>query len=139
MFELIEPIVTHRFNDTIADHDEPGIGAGVGKVLVNGERRNVDEIAALPLEPLWFFVPIPGKGIDAVEFQVSMQIVTGAFGNENNLLPHMTMLAGALAGRKELHISFDAALLGVETVVNEVFDEPVRATLERHIFRTDDI
>jgi hypothetical protein len=35
MFELIKPIVTHRFNDTIADHDEPGIGAGVGKVLVN--------------------------------------------------------------------------------------------------------
>jgi hypothetical protein len=68
-----------------------------------------------------------------------MQIVTGAFGDENNLLPHMTMLAGALAGRKELHIGFDAALLGIETVVNEVLDEPVGATLEGHIPGTNDV
>jgi hypothetical protein len=139
MFELIEPIITHRFNDTIANYDEPGIGTGVGKVLVNGERRNVDEIAALPFEPLWFFVPIPGKGIDAVKFQVPMQIVTGAFSNENNLLPHMPMLARALARRKELHIGLNATFLGIETIVNEVLDEPVGAPLERHILGTDDI
>src|SRR5450759_3273413 len=139
MFELIEPVVAHCFNDTIADDDQPSIDAGVGEMLVNGERRNVDEITALPFEPLWLFVPIPRKGVEAVEFQIPMQIVTGAFGDENNLLPHMPMLAGAFAGLKELHIGLDAALLGVETVVNEVLDETVRRTLERHVSRADDI
>src|ERR1700688_4332 len=68
-----------------------------------------------------------------------MQIITRAFKDENDFLPHMPVLAEVLAGPKELHIGLDAALLGVETVVNEVLDEPVRAMFERHVPGTDDI
>jgi len=51
----------------------------------------------------------------------------------------MPVLDGALAGPKELQIGLDAALLGVETVVNEVLNEPVRTAIEGHILGTNNV
>ena len=68
-----------------------------------------------------------------------MQVVASAFGDENNFLPHMPMLAGALAGRKKLHIGLNAALLGIQAAVDEMLDEPIGAALERHICGADNV
>ena len=46
-----------------------------------------------------------------------MQIVARAFDDKKQLLPHVTVLAGALAVLEELHIGFDAALARVHFLV----------------------
>ena len=102
-------------------------------MLMNGEGGYIDEITTLPFEALRLFVPIPCKGVDAIKFQVPMQIVAGAFDNENNLFPHMPMLARPLTGREELHVSLDTALLSVQTIVNQVLNEAIRRPFEWHV------
>ncbi len=44
-------------------------------MLVDGEGRHIDEIAALPFETFRLGGPVPGERVDAVELQVPVQIV----------------------------------------------------------------
>ena len=43
------------------------------------------------------FLPSPFEGVETVEFQIPMQIVARAFGDEDHFFPHMTVLAGLAA------------------------------------------
>jgi hypothetical protein len=104
-----------------------------GEVLVSGKWWNVDKIAALPFKLLRLCSPIPGKCVKAVKFQIPVQVVAGTFSHKDNLLPHMPMFAGAGARFQELHIGLYATLLGIEAIVHEVLDEPIRAVLEWHL------
>src|SRR5215469_17611919 len=98
----------------------------VVEMLVDGERRHVNEIAALPGEFLRLLRPLPVESVKAVEVQVPVEVVTGALDAEQHLLPHVAVLARTLAGLEELHIGLNAALPRVHPVMNEVLDEPVR-------------
>src|SRR5262249_28276 len=55
--QLVEPVVAHFLDDAVADHDQSRTGVRGGEMLVNGERRNVDEIAAFPFELLGLGIP----------------------------------------------------------------------------------
>src|SRR3974377_48220 len=58
IFQLIEPIEPHSLNDTVADDNQPSIRLGISKMLVDGERGDVDKIAAFPFETLGLRVRI---------------------------------------------------------------------------------
>src|SRR5919204_3987553 len=62
-----------------------------------------------------------------------------AFDHEDDLLPHVPMLAGALAGVEELHIGLDAAFPRVQAMMNKVLDQAVGTTLPRHVLSFDDV
>src|ERR1700674_378981 len=96
--ELVEPIKAHFLDHAVADDDQPRGAVVGGEVLVNGERRNVDEIAARPSEALGLARPIPLEGVEAVEFQIPVQVVAKTFDDEQNLFPHVPVLARALTG-----------------------------------------
>src|SRR5262245_63016757 len=96
ILHLVEPVEPHLLDDAVAHHDEARV-AGRGEMLVRGERRNVDVVAALPLELLRHIGPFPFEGIEAVEFHVPVQVVALALDHEDELLPHVPMLDRALA------------------------------------------
>src|SRR5579875_1462680 len=98
VFELIEPVEAHLAHDAVADDDEPRFLSCVGvEMLVCRERRDVDEIAALPRVFLGLGFPFPFEFVEAIEFHVPMQVVARAFGDEDHLFPHMAVLAGSAA------------------------------------------
>src|SRR5215468_4397534 len=105
----------------------------VVEVLVDRERRYVDEVAPFPGEFLRLGGPLPLEGVEAIEIQVPVQVVAGALDAEQYFLPHVAVLAGALAGLEELHVGLDAALPGVHLVMNEMLDKPVRRALPWHV------
>ena len=49
MLQLIEPVEAHRFDDAVADHDQPRFAVAI-EMLMDGERGNIDEVAALPFD-----------------------------------------------------------------------------------------
>jgi hypothetical protein len=51
----------------------------------------------------------------------------------------MPVLAGSFAGREELHVDVEAALLGVHLLVDDPLDQAVGRTLERHLARLHDV
>ena len=122
IFQLIEPIEPHGLDDTIADDNQPSIRLGISKMLVDGERGDVDKIAAFPFETLRLRVPIPGECIKAVEFEVPVKVIACALDNKNDFLSHMPVSAGALARGEKLHIGFHTALFSIELAMNEMLD-----------------
>ena len=68
-----------------------------------------------------------------------MQVVAGAFGHEDDFLPHVAVPARAFAGLEELHIGFDAALAGIQAMMDEMLDQSVGGPLPRHVLGFDDI
>src|SRR5258708_7807254 len=108
-------------------------------MLVDGEWRHVDEVAPFPREFLRLVCPLPFEGVEAVELEVPVQVVAGALDAEQHFLPHVAVLAGALAGIEELHIGLDAALPRVHLVVHQMLDEPVRRALPGHLVGADDV
>src|SRR5215831_13932770 len=140
VLDLVEPVEAHFLDHAVGDHDQPRLRrCVVVEMLVDGERRHVDEIAALPFEFFRLVRPLPVESIEAVEIQVPVQVVARALDAEQYLLPHVAMLAGALAGFEELHIGLNAALPRVHPVMNEMLDQPVRRALPRHVFGADNI
>ena len=81
-FDLIVPVEAHVFDDAIAHHDDAALLPGIGDVLMQGERRDVDIIAARPLEFLRGLRPFPLERFEAISFQVPVQVVSGAFYHE---------------------------------------------------------
>ena len=106
---------------------------------MGSEGWNVDVVALLPLELLRQLHPLPFEGFEAVELHVPMQVVAGAFDHEDDLLPHVPVLARALARLEELHIGFHAAFARVEAMVDEVLDQAVGRALPRHVLGFDDV
>src|SRR6516165_7352160 len=137
--QLVEPVVAHFLDNAVSDHDQARAGARAGEMLVNGERRNVDEIPALPFELLGFGIPVPGECIKAVEFEIPVQVVAGSLGDKHDLLPHVPVFAGAGPRLQELHVGLDAAFLRIQTIMHEMLDEPVCAPFERHVLCVDDV
>src|SRR5688500_13824922 len=75
VLQLIEPVKAHRLGDAVADDDQPRLALVAAEMLVDGEGRDVDEVAALPLEALGLRRPVPFEGFDAIEFQVPVKVV----------------------------------------------------------------
>src|SRR6202012_3897724 len=94
---LVVPVEAHVFDDAVTHHDDAAFLARLGEVLMHRERRHIDVIAPRPFEFLRLVGPFPFEGVEAVPFQIPMQVVAGAFDHEEKLLPHMTVLAGAFA------------------------------------------
>src|ERR1700682_5199770 len=92
--DLIEPVVPHVLDDAVGDDDQARLF--VRDVLVVGERRNVDEDAALPFERFGLLRPFPLELFQAIEFQIPVQVVAGPLDHEDDLLPHVAVLARAL-------------------------------------------
>ena len=46
--DLVEPVEAHLLDDAVRHHDQPAVLVVAGDVLVVGERRDVDVVAALP-------------------------------------------------------------------------------------------
>src|ERR1700722_13240074 len=71
--KLVEPIVAHFLHNPIADDNQPRlIGGRCIEVLMNGERRHVDEITARPFETFGLARPVPFEGVEAIVFQIPM-------------------------------------------------------------------
>src|SRR6516164_9076212 len=119
--QLIEPVASHLLHHAIAHHDQPRLRRG--EMLMCGERRAVDVIAFLPLESLRHLRPFPFECVETIELHVPMQIVAASLDHEDDLLPHMAMLAGALAGLEKLHIGFHATLAGAHAVMGKMLDQ----------------
>src|SRR5262249_42908335 len=118
ILQLIEPVEPHLFDDAVADDDEACLAiVGGVEMLMDGEGRYIDEVTALPSEALRLRHPVPFKGVDALEFQIPMQIMARPFCDKDQLLPHVPVLAGTLSRPQELHVGLYAAFLGVEAVV----------------------
>src|SRR4029077_7069951 len=66
--DLIVPVKAHVFDDAIAHHDDSALRAGIGGVLVQRERRDVDIVAAGPLVFLRCLGPLPLEGFEAIPF-----------------------------------------------------------------------
>src|SRR5467141_3896424 len=108
ILDLVEPVEAHFLDHAVGDHDQTRLRRRmVVEMLVNGEWRHVDEVAPFPREFLRLDRPLPFEGIEAVEIQVPVQVVAGAFDTEQHFLPHVAVLARALAGFEELHIGLD--------------------------------
>src|SRR5215813_2072268 len=73
--DLVEPIEAHVFDDAIAHHDDAAFLAGIGDVLVQRERRDVDIVAARPFEFLRRLGPLPFERFEAVPLEIPVQIV----------------------------------------------------------------
>src|SRR4029077_8205740 len=110
VLHLIEPVEAHRFDNAVADHDQTRFVLARAEMLMDRKRRDIDEIAPRPFGFARLGFPIPLIRIDAVEFEIPMQIIAGAFGDEDHLFPHMAMLAGLLAFFQEQHIGINAML-----------------------------
>ncbi len=132
-FELIEPVEAHCLDDAITNDDKAGVLAA-GEMLVNGEGRHVNEIPPLPFEAFRLSRPVPDEGVNAVKFQIPMQVVPATLDDKNNLFPHVPVLAGALAWLQKLHIGLDAALLTLpahqrrSTLLPNPFDDQLSQT-----------
>src|SRR5258708_2350003 len=107
---LIEPVEPHRLDDSVADHDQPRFVFARAEMLMDREGWDIDEISARPFGFARLGFPIPLIRIDAVEFQIPMQIVTRPFGDEDHLFPHMAGLCRLLSPFPEKHKSLDAML-----------------------------
>src|SRR5882672_11611406 len=83
VLHLIEPVESHRFDDAVADHDQARFVLARAEMLMDRERRDVDEIAPRPFGFARLGFPIPLIRIDAVEFEIPVQVVTRAFGDED--------------------------------------------------------
>src|SRR5690242_3864157 len=71
--KLVEPIVTHFLHNPIADDNQPRLIVGrCVEVLMNGERRHVNEITARPFETLGLPRPVPFESVEAIVFQIPM-------------------------------------------------------------------
>ncbi len=136
-FHLVEPVEAHLLHDAIAHHDQPRLLGG--EMLVHGEGRDVDEVAALPFEALGHLRPFPLEFVGAVEGQVPVQIIAGALGHEDHLFPHVPVLAGMLGRLEELHIGLDAAFARVEATMHHVLDQAVGRMLPRHVLGFHDV
>src|ERR1700677_4381682 len=89
VFQLIEPVEAHRLDDAVADHDQPGLAVPGVMMLMNGERRHIDEVPTLPFVTLRRRLPLIFELVGAVEPQVPMQVVAAALHDEQHLLPHV--------------------------------------------------
>jgi len=136
---LIEPVEAHFLGDAVRHHDQPAFLAIAGNVLMVGERRNVNVVAALPAISLGLGRPFPFERFEAIPLQVPVQVVARAFGDENNLFPHVPVDAGLLTGLEELHVGFDAHLARVHLVMDEMLDQAVGGMLPRHVLREHDV
>ena len=114
VLDLIEPVEAHLLGDAVRHHDQPAFLVIAGDVLVVGERRDVDVVAALPGIRLGLGRPFPLERFEAIPFQIPVQVVARAFDHEDDLLPHVPVDARLLAGLEELHVGFDAHLAGVQ-------------------------
>src|SRR5690348_5646780 len=104
MLQLIEPIEAHRLDDAVTDHDQPRLRIAVIVMLMNGERRDVDEVSALPLVPLRRRLPLVLELVETIESEVPVQVVAAPLEHEQDFLPHVPMPAGAAMGWQELHV-----------------------------------
>src|ERR1700730_3957001 len=76
ILDLVEPVEAHFLDHAVGDHDQPRLRSRmVVEMLVDGERRHVDEIAALPGKFLRLRSPLPVESVEAVELQGPMQVV----------------------------------------------------------------
>src|SRR4249920_528458 len=80
VFQLVVPVEAHVLDDAIAHHDDAGFFGR--EMLMVGERRDVDIVAALPFELLRLLRPFPDELVLAVEFHVPMQVVARTFHHE---------------------------------------------------------
>src|SRR6478609_4650503 len=108
--DLVEPVEAHLLDHAVAHHDQPCLFGR--EMLVVGERRDIDEVAAFPLELLGHLRPFPFERVEAVELQIPVQVVAGAFGHEDDFLPHVAMPARAFARLEEFLRGRD--VVGVE-------------------------
>ena len=99
----------------------------------------IAKIVALPFEFFRHLRPFPFEGLETIEFHVPVQVVAGAFHDEDDLLPHMPVLAGTLAVFEKLHVGLDAAFPRIELLVDEMLDQAVGGALPRHVLGFDDI
>src|SRR5947209_4314808 len=98
---------------------------------MRGERRDIDVVALLPLEFLRYLGPFPLECVEAIEPHVPMQVIARALDDEDDLLPHMPVFAGAIAGFQKLHVGLDTALARIQAAVDEMLDQTVGRTLPR--------
>src|SRR6516164_3575084 len=82
--DLIVPVKTHVFDDAIAHDDDAAFRAGIGDVLMQRERRDVDIVAARPLEFLRRLGPLPFEGFETIPFQIPVQVVAEPSTTKNN-------------------------------------------------------
>ncbi len=59
--------------------------------------------------------------------------MTGAFDDERDFFGNVATGAGRAICRYELHVDIDTAFRRVHPFINNVFDEPVRGALNRHV------
>src|SRR5262249_61634271 len=105
----------------------------VVEVLVDRERRYVDEVAAFPGEFLRLVRPLPLEGVEAVEIQIPVQVVTGALDAEQYFLPHVAELSGRHTGPGEREGRLHAALPGVHLVKNGMPEKAGPRAILRHV------
>src|SRR4029077_17936254 len=139
VLHLIEPVEAHRFDDAVADHDQTRFVLARAEMLMDRERRDIDEIAPRPFGFARFGFPIPLIGVDAVEFEIPVQMISRAFGDEAHLFPHMAMLACLVARLQEQHIGIDAMLARAYLLVPQMLYQTVGRLFEGLIFGADHI
>src|SRR5215467_7154019 len=66
--DLIVPVKAHVFDDAVAHDDDAAFRAGIGDVLVQRERRDVDIVTARPFVFLRRLGPLPLEGFEAIPF-----------------------------------------------------------------------
>src|SRR5215470_16560826 len=87
VLELVEPVESHFLDKAVADHDQPRLVRRVRvEMLVNCEWRHVDEVTPCPFEFPRLIAPFPFECVNAVEFQVPMQVVARTLDRKQHLL-----------------------------------------------------
>src|SRR6185295_11589001 len=105
VLQLLNPVEAHLSDDAAVDDDDARFVFRIGiEVLMRAIRRNVDEIALLPLEALGLLLPREIHLVIAVEAHIPVQIVALALDDVEHFLGDMAVLAGGFAGRNELLI-----------------------------------
>src|SRR5215813_4744845 len=105
VFQLLEPVEADLLDDPAVDHDDARLVPRVGvEMLVDAIRRNVDEIALLPVVALGLTLPLEFHRIVDVEPHVPVQVVALALDHVDHLFREMPVLARRLPGRQELHV-----------------------------------
>src|SRR5712692_4475052 len=140
VLELLEVVQPAGLVDPVGRRDEARrlVGAGV-EMLVDGVRRDVDDVACLPLVALHLGLRLPVVGVGDLGVAVLVQVIAAAFEDVDALLCEMAVLPGAAARRDDLHVGVDRLHARVHALVDEVLEQPLARHLPGHVLGAHDL
>ena len=140
ILDLLEIVEAAVLVDAVGAGDEPRRPPRIGiEMLVDRARRNVDDVARLPIVALDVRQRTPFIGIADLDVAVLVEVVAAALDDVEALFGEVAVPAGPAARRDHLHVGVDRLHPRVHLFVEQVLEQTLPRHLPRHVLGPDDL